>query len=173
MVKPTAGGELAKKFQLVVDKNPGPVKIKVQEQGGVPVTRLLQRNNPGRSKGCDSADCLACKHGKGKGGECRRNNVGYELVCDLCGGQNVCYVGESGQNVYTRGQKHMVNYRGRHEDSPLWKHSQTKHNGSLTVSFSLKVIKCFRDPLTRQVKKVVVGGGGYFFFDKLSFCYFV
>ena len=155
MVKPTPGGELAKKFQQVVDRNPGPIKIKIQEEGGVPVTRILQKNNPGRSKGCNSTDCLACKHGKGRGGECRRNNVGYELACDMCGGQNVCYVGESGQNVYTRGLKHMANYRGKHADSPLWKHAQLKHNGSLTVSFSMKIVKCFRDPLTRQINEAV------------------
>ena len=80
---------------------------------------------------------------------------GYELACDMCGGQNVCYVGESGQNVYTRGLKHMANYRGKHADSPLWKHAQLKHNGSLTVSFSMKIVKCFRDPLTRQINEAV------------------
>ena len=155
MVNPTPGGELAKKFQKVVEENPGPVRIKIQEQGGVPVKSMVQNTNPGRTIGCDSRDCLACKHGKGKGGECRRNGVGYELACDLCGGQNVCYIGETGQNVYTRGLKHTANFRGKHSDSPLWKHSQLEHQGSLDVSFSMKVVRYFREPLTRQVNEAV------------------
>ena len=119
------------------------------------VKTKLQRNNPNRTKGCVSPDCLACKNGRGKGGECRDNNVGYELVCDECGRENVCYVGETAQNAYTRGLKHMKNYRGKQNDSPMWKHAQLKHGGSLNLSFSMKVIKCFSDPLTRQVNEAV------------------
>ena len=139
----------------MVNENAGPIKIKIQEQGGIPVKSMVQNTNPSRTRGCDSEDCLACKHGRGMGGECRRNGVGYELACDLCGGQNVCYVGETGQNIYTRGLKHQANYRGKHSDSPLWKHSQIEHNGSLDVSFSMKVVRCFREPLTRQVNEAV------------------
>ena len=155
MVNPTPGGELARQLQKVVSENPGPVKIKIQEQGGVQVSSKLQKTNPNRMKGCSSRDCLTCKHGRGKGGECRRNNVGYILICDLCGVEEVCYVGETGQNAYTRGLKHMANYRGKQTDSPLWKHALIAHGGSLDVSYSMKVEKCFKDPLTRQVNEAV------------------
>jgi hypothetical protein len=155
MVNPTPGGELATRLQCVINENPGPVKIKIQQQGGIQVKTRLQKTNPGRTKGCNSEDCLACKHGRGKGGECRRNNVGYILICDLCGGENVCYVGETGQNVYTRGLRHMTNYRGKHQDSPLWKHAQIAHGGNPDFSFSMKVVKTFKDPLTRQVNEAV------------------
>jgi hypothetical protein len=155
MVNPTPGGELARQLQKVVSDNPGPVKIKIQEQGGVQVSSKLQKTNPNRTKGCSSKDCLTCKHGRGKGGECRRNNVGYILTCDICGVDEVCYVGETGQNSYTRGLKHMANYRGKQTDSPLWKHAQTAHGASLEVSYSMKVEKSFNDPLTRQVNEAV------------------
>jgi hypothetical protein len=69
MVNPTRGGELATRLQSVINENPGPVKIKIQEQGGIQVKTRLQKTNPGRTKGCKSEDCLACKHGRGKGGE--------------------------------------------------------------------------------------------------------
>ena len=147
MANPTPGGELAKRLQCVINENPGPVKIKIQEQGGTQVKTKLQKTNPGKTKGCNSEECLACKHGRGKGGECRRNNVGYTLICDLCGGENVCYVGETGQNVYTRGLKHMANFRGKHPDSPLWKHAQIAHGGNPVISFSMKVVKTFKDPI--------------------------
>ena len=42
MVTPTPGGELTKQLQDVLNKNPGPVKIKVQEQGGIQVQTKLQ-----------------------------------------------------------------------------------------------------------------------------------
>ena len=67
MVPATPGGELAKKYQEVVFKNPGPVKIKIMEKGGTQVKHIIQKNNPNKTKGCNSLDCLACKHGRGKG----------------------------------------------------------------------------------------------------------
>jgi hypothetical protein len=155
MVNPTPGGELARQLQKVVTDNPGQVKIKVQEQGGIQVKSRLQSTNTNRMKGCTSNDCLVCKQGRGKGGECRRNNIGYILYCDVCGADNVCYVGETGQNAYTRGLKHMVNYRGDQSDSPLWKHAQMSHGGSLDVSYSMKIEGCLRYPLTRQVNKAL------------------
>jgi hypothetical protein len=155
MVNATPGGELVKRYKEVVKNNPGPVKIKIMEKGGRQVKSILQRSNPGKTRGCDSPDCLACKQEKGKGGDCRKNNVGYELGCDLCGAENVSYVGETAQNIYTRGLKHMANYKGKQKDSPLWKHSQLEHGGSLQVNFSMKVVKAFTDPLSRQVNEAV------------------
>ena len=65
------------------------------------------------------------------------------------------YVGETGQNVYTRGLSHMANYRRKHPDSPLWKHAQMGHGGAEALSFSMKVVKTFKDPLTRQINEAV------------------
>ena len=81
--------------------------------------------------------------------------MGYTLVCDVCGGDEVCYVGETGQNVYTRGLKHTADYRTKHKESSLWKHALNAHGGSTNVSFSMKVVDCFRDPLSRQVNEAV------------------
>ena len=50
MVNPTPGGELARQLQKVVSDNPGPVKIKIQEQGGVQVSSKLQKTNPNRTR---------------------------------------------------------------------------------------------------------------------------
>ena len=123
MCPATPNGELAKMFQQVVDSSHGPVKIKIQEGAGRSVNSILQNTNPNKKKGCVATDCLACKHGRGKGGECRKNNVGYTLVCDICGADEVCYVGETGQNIYTRGLKHAADYRTKNQDSSLWKHA--------------------------------------------------
>jgi hypothetical protein len=66
MVNPTPGGELARQLQNVVSENPGPVKIKIQEQGGVKISNRLQRTNPNKTKGCSSNECIVCKHGRGQ-----------------------------------------------------------------------------------------------------------
>ena len=79
--------------------------------------------------------------------------VGYVLIRDECGEDEVSYVGETEQNVYTRGLRLMVNYRGKHNDSPLWKHAQMAHGGRTNMSFSMQVAKSFRDPLTRQINE--------------------
>ena len=155
MCPATPNGELAKMFQQVVDSAQGPVKFKIQEVAGRSVHSILQNTNPSKQKGCEATDCLACKHGRGVGGACRKNNVGYSLVCDACGGDKVCYIGETGQNVYTRGLKHAADYRTKHNDSSLWKHAQNVHGGSLDVSYSMKVVDQFRDPLSRQVNEAV------------------
>jgi hypothetical protein len=86
MVNPTPGGELARRLQKVVTDNPGPVKISIQEQGGTQIKSSLQKTNPSRMKGCASDDCLACKHGRGEGGECRKNNIGYILFWECMWG---------------------------------------------------------------------------------------
>ena len=52
-------------------------------------------------------------------------------------------------------EKIVTNYRGKHKDSLLWKRAQVAHGGSLEVSYSMKVVKSFRDPLTRQVNEAV------------------
>ena len=49
----------------------------------------------------------------------------------------------------------MANYRGKQKDSSLWKHAQMEHEGSLEVNFSMKVVKAFIDPLTKQVNEAV------------------
>ena len=84
-----------------------------------------------------------------------RNNVGYTLICNECEGDEVSYGLETGQNAYTRGLSHIAKYQGKHPDSPLWKHAQMVHGGNTAVSFSMKVVKSFRDPLTRQINEPV------------------
>ena len=65
----------------------------------------------------------------------------YILICDIWGVEEVCYVGETGQNAYTQGLKHMANYKGKQTDSPLRKHEQIAHRGSMEVGYSMKVEK--------------------------------
>ena len=67
----------------------------------------------------------------------------------------LCYVGETGHNAYTLGLKHMAHFKGKHTDSPLWKHAQMAHGGSLEVSNYMKVEQYLFVSLMCQVNKAV------------------
>ena len=41
MVDPTPGFELARQLQQLLNKNPGPAKVKVKDQGGIQVKTKL------------------------------------------------------------------------------------------------------------------------------------
>ena len=154
MVPATPNSELAKAWKKVIEENPGPVKIKVVEEGGRSLVGLLRKSNPTKPKGCTDSKCLPCKFGRGEGGECRRNNVGYYTKCEECD-VVVKYVGETGRNGYTRGLNHVDDYRRQREDSHMWKHAIEKHERRMDVKFSMKIVKDFKDPLTRQVNEAV------------------
>ena len=154
MVPATPRSELAKAWRKVIEDNPGPVNIKIEECGGRRIEGMLKKSNPTKPKGCLKPDCLVCKFGRGEGGECRKNNVGYTTKCEECE-EVVMYVGESGRNAYTRGLDHVRDYKGRRNDSHMWKHAEERHGGRMDVSYSMKVQKVFRDPLTRQVNEAV------------------
>ena len=108
MVPSTPDGELAKMLRSVAEAEATEdVRFKVIETGGKTVKHQLQSSNPTATKGCTDDSCIACRHGKGRGGNCHRNNITYEVECLLCqqeeGRERSTYVGESPRNVYTRG----------------------------------------------------------------------
>ena len=88
------------------------IKFKIMEIGGKTVKSELQKSNPLAQPGCGESDCIACNMERGKGGNCRRNNVNYEIECHLCPeGNRQVYIGETSRNLYTRGKEHMSSRR--------------------------------------------------------------
>ena len=132
------------------------MKFKIVESGGRTVKSLLQRSNPTALAGCTDEVCIACRGGgRGSGGNCRRNNVTYEIECGLCqGADRSVYVGESARNLYTRGIEHSKKYEGGKTDSFLYKHQQDKHQGGEAL-YSAKVTGTYKDCLSRQVAEGV------------------
>ena len=103
------------------------------------------------SKPSNSADCLVCKVGRGTGGECRKTNVGYEIVCDKCRENQLEVINHSESSRNVRG----LEYRRRHVDSAMYKHAQTHHRGRRYVESSMKITGSFQDPLSRQIEEAV------------------
>ena len=81
------------------------------------------------------------------------SGICYDIKCKAC--QDAIYFGESHRNLYTRGKEHENKLRRKEENSFMLKHQQERHNGD-PVEFQMKVIKSFRDPLSRQVTEAML-----------------
>ena len=78
-VPPTPNSELAKVLKIVADGEAElGVHFKIVETGGLSMKSILQKSNPLKNVGCDEADYLPCKPGRGEGG-----GINYELECEL------------------------------------------------------------------------------------------
>ena len=157
MIPATPGSELAKTLRAIAEREAAEgVKFKVIETGGLTIKSEVQRSNPTATAGCLDQDCLPCRIEPGMGGNCRRSGVQYQLRCRLCPEEDVCYIGETSRNLYTRGKEHMEKYRSRQrrDDSFIQKHQIEKHGG-VQADFAAKVTGSFRDCLSRQVSEGV------------------
>ena len=56
--------------------------------------------------------------------------------------------------MYCRGEEHLKALNHKHNDSVLWAHCVSHHNGEI-VPFQMKAKRFFMDPLTRQVEEAV------------------
>ena len=157
IVPSTPNGELLSMLREVAETEAHPsMKFKIVEKGGRTVKRALQKSNPTASVGCESGDCLACKGGRGTGGPCRRSNVVYEMVCQICPEDNqAVYLGETARNLYTRGREHKGNLEKKRQESLMYKHQTEVHNG-MEGEYKAKVKCSFNDTLSRQVAEGVL-----------------
>ena len=111
-VPSTPNGELQKEYQREIDRSGLP--IRAIETAGRSLKNLLQRSNPFRGESCRrEASCLVCSTG-GKG-SCDKTGVNYNIECVPCENaqKHRVYRGESSDNAYTRGKKHLQEFNGR------------------------------------------------------------
>ena len=125
-------------------------KIKVVEQSGVTLKRMLQRSDPLREKECNNTNSLVCStDGKGP---CRSTGVTYELVRQLCRQK---YSGETLRRAYTRGKEHLRALEQREQSSVMWRHSCEKHDGNVP-GFPMNVTAMFQsDAMLRQISESI------------------
>ena len=155
IVPSTPGGQLAKMLKEVAneEKDMG-IKLKIVEKGGITLERTLMRSNPMASDECGKDDCPVCKKG-GRGKICHKGNINYEDKCNLCGEADAKYFGESARNLYTRAKEHEKKFMRQDENSFMFKH-QTEYHNNQPPDWSFKVIKSFKDPLSRQVGEAML-----------------
>jgi hypothetical protein len=156
-VPPTPNSELAQSLKAIADSEAeAGVHFKVIETGGLSLKAVLQRSNPLETGGCETPDCLPCKHGRGEGGNCKGCGVNYQLECQLCpDGERSVYIGESSRNLYTRSKEHLSRYGTGKTTSFMVKHKNAAHRGEEPV-YRAKVTASTRDCLTRQVREAVM-----------------
>ena len=103
---------------------------------------------------CKKLSNFQCRGGRG--GDCWRESVCYELCGEECGVKVCAYIGESGRNGYTRGGEHLDNLETRDEEkSVLWLHSVHHHQGRVDVTYRMRTTGSYTDPLDRQLQERV------------------
>ena len=152
-VSMTPNSELKKEYEKEIKKSG--LRIKVVERTGRTLKSQLQCSDPFREEHCGRLDCLVCT--TSGNGNCQAENATYIIKCEA----TVCersgkYKGETHNNTYTRGKKHIIDYNGQDIDkSPLWRHCVDVHNGQ-RQQFSMAVTKTFRyDSMIRQISEAV------------------
>ena len=155
-VPPTPQSELAKSLQSIADSEAeAGIRFRIIETGGRTIKHLVHKSNPTATVGCEHADCLSCRSGKGGGGDCRRCGVNYSIECQLCpDGRKSMYYDETTRNLFTRGIDHENNFRTKNIKSFMLKHQRQEHQGS-AGSYTAKVTGTAKDCLTRQVREAV------------------
>ena len=155
-VPSTPGSELMKRMRQVVDReSKKELRFKIVEMGGRTLKSELQKSNPTATPGCEEKDCLGCRAEKGKGGQCHRNNVNYQIECQLCPEDNrAVYIGETARNMYTRGTEHMYMHQRQDDSSFISRHMDQCHEG-LEPDLLARVTHTNSDCLTRQVREGV------------------
>jgi hypothetical protein len=187
-VDQTPGGVLAKRLQRVEDnlaKITG-YRVRVTETAGTQLCRVLPNTNPWSGMDCMREDCYPCSQGGEKLQNCKKRNILYESICQLCNpeeenkrkdgklsGKDGIYVGESGRSLYERAGEHIKDARGMEEKSHIVKHWATSHPELKSPpKFKMKIVSSFQDAMTRQISESVRidmrGGGGGCSIRKLS-----
>ena len=126
------------------------IHFNVLEIGGKTLKSEIQRSNPTATPGCSKKDCLGCEEKRGKGGKCHKNNINYQISCQMCG---KVYIGETSKNLYTRTNQHIQNRRDG--EAFMNKHYEEEHKGE-RKRFEAKVTHTNRDCLTRQIREGVL-----------------
>ena len=117
-------------------------KVKIIEKPGKKFIEVLKEKcKKPKQDSCDDPKCLI---GKTKnGGNCRKNEIVYEIACKECKDK---YIGESARNGHTRGIEHFNDAESMNEDererSVLLRHMEDKHNNK-KVEFEMKVIRSY------------------------------
>ena len=150
----TPDSELKKSLQKEIEKTS--FRIRVVEKSGTKLVRLLQRNDPFRKEGCrDEEGCMVCSGSSKKA--CRETGVTYRINClgehpdDPEARCDDVYTGETGKNGYTRGLKHLDDFRNERETSAMWKHCVEEHN-SMHQEFEMVIVDRVRnDAMKRQI----------------------
>ena len=159
MVPATPNGELK---QTIEEKaKAANLKVKIVEKAGMRLSTYLKKYDTTNGKSpCNEKDCLICTNTSKLSRKCRIPNIVYKITCKECekNGLKAHYFGETSFNGYTRGLKHVQNYRSTNkntqEKSALRIHAKNEHQDK-KVEYKMEVLQAFKKPLARQVMESI------------------
>ena len=161
-VPPTPQSKLAKLLQEheVLNNQGRSSRIKIVERAGRPLKNVLAPNDPWGVSKCQDQECFPCSSSVGSPKlSCRTPGILYRIVCSVCedSGKKVVYFGESGQNGYSRGRKHLQDFKSGMTSHCMTIHMKVHHpNLPRSASyFKMIPVKSFRSPLERQVSEAL------------------
>ena len=149
-VQATKDSKLKKDYEKAIQQSK--FKIKVIEQTGKPLIRMLQMSDPFRKENCGRQDCHICQSG-GKG-RCYVQDVTYKIECLGC---DHVLNGETSISAYTRVGQHIQDLSNNNTDnfSSLRNHCEKKHQG-VVQQFKSSVTKTFKDDsMKRQITEAM------------------
>ena len=116
-VQPTRNSGLKRKYEEVIKRSD--CNIRVIERAGRSINQILQKSYPFSREKCSNNDCFVCvSNGKGN---CRTENVNYEIECTREGCEHI-YYGETSRNSYCRGIEHLKGIEKRDSNSVFVEH---------------------------------------------------
>ena len=153
-VQPTRKSALKRKYEEIIKKSE--CSIRVVERAGKSICQKLQKSYPFTREKCDNNDCFVCiSDGKGN---CKRENVNYEIECTRPGCGYV-YFGETSRNSYCRGLEHLKGIEKRDNNSVFVEHIRDFHNSDFTSDkcgrFKMSVKETHKTALERQITEAV------------------
>ena len=148
-VPSTPHSQLKNKYQQMIRETT--LRIKVVETAGEMLRGIVQRSNPfGQTKCETTTRCMVCTGGRG---QCKRENITYEIRCSEC---KCIYVGETSRTAHYRGRQHRDALDRKDPKSILWQHTKEKHNNqSPKPQYNMRVTSSQKTALERQITEAV------------------
>ena len=152
-VQPTRNSVLKKKFEEVIEKSK--CKVKVVEKAGSSIRQKLQKSYPFKKDKCDD-ECFVClSEGDGN---CRKENVNYEVECTREGCRYV-YYGETSRTGYSRGLEHLRGIKKKDKDSVFVEHVIERHSSDFEYDkcsgFKMNICETHKSAFERLVTEAV------------------
>ena len=156
-MEPTPNSELLKSMketenQFKIDKES---RIKFVEKAGIKNRDILRKSDPHKTNCSPDVECLAC-HRSTTISDCKKSNVGYSIICELCESRGVkmTYEGETSRNMFLRGSEHLRQLKNKSTNSVLFKHIVNDHpNEQNSAKFRMVKTGSFKKPLSRQINE--------------------
>ena len=163
IIPPTPNSILAERMRKTCkeEMKESNIRVTIQERGGRRLGQALGITTPG-ARGvlhCGRDGCFPCN--TGTEGVCRKTGAGYQITCSVCGNNHIIskYSGESGRNLFKRGEEHVKDVERRAGDKPLWKHIVEMHAGRmdepLFEHFKMEPTQFFSKPQRRKANEGV------------------